>query len=56
MGCVPSDTECSDDERPRHQVTLPAAFDLMATEATVGMVRSFASATRAAGTASLEWR
>ena len=41
MGCVPGDTECSDDERPRHQVTLQTAFDLMATEATVGMVRSF---------------
>jgi formylglycine-generating enzyme required for sulfatase activity len=39
MGCVPGDAECSDDERPRHQVMFPAAFDLMATEITSGMFR-----------------
>lgn len=44
MGCVPQDTDCSDDERPRHRVTLAASFDLMATEATVGMFRTSAAA------------
>src|SRR5215207_10096246 len=44
MGCVPEDTDCSDDERPRHRVTLAAPFDLMATEATIGMFRAFAAA------------
>jgi formylglycine-generating enzyme required for sulfatase activity len=36
MGCVPGDTECHADET-RHTVTLTRAFEMMTTEATVGM-------------------
>ena len=43
MGCVPNDAACLDSERPRHRVTL-SAFDLMATEVTVGQFAAFAAA------------
>jgi len=46
MGCVPRDTDCSDDERPRHRVTLPTPFDLMTTEVTIGMFRAYAASER----------
>ena len=39
MGCVPADTRCEPDEKPRHAVTLTKPFDLMTTEVTVGMYR-----------------
>ena len=44
MGCVPRDTDCSGDERPRHQVTLTTPFELMTTEVTVGMFQAYAGA------------
>ncbi len=40
MGCVPSDTRCGSDERPRHAVTISRAFDLMGAEVTLGQFRS----------------
>jgi formylglycine-generating enzyme required for sulfatase activity len=43
MGCVPGDTECNIDERPRHAVTLTKPFQMMATEVTVRMYRSAAA-------------
>lgn len=39
MGCVPADTECAADERPRHAVTLSRPFDLLATEVSVAQFR-----------------
>ena len=53
MGCVPGDQQCDEDEKPRHRATVAAPFELMTTEVTVGMFRSFASATSLAQTA--EW-
>ena len=35
MGCVESDPDCLDMERPRHPVRFPVPFEMMATEATV---------------------
>ena len=37
MGCVPTETDCSDVEKPRHRVTLTRPFELMTTEVTVGI-------------------
>ena len=41
MGCVPDDTRCGNDERPRHSVTISKPFELMATEVTVGQFREW---------------
>ena len=46
MGCVPDDAACLGSERPRHEVTL-SAFEMMATEVTVGQYGAFAAATGA---------
>lgn len=46
LGCVPSDAECLDAERPRHEVVLSKPFDMAATEVTVAQYLAF---TRAAG-------
>ncbi len=35
MGCVEADTGCLDNERPRHEITFLAPFELMAAEVTV---------------------
>jgi formylglycine-generating enzyme required for sulfatase activity len=45
MGCVPGDTECQANEKPRHAVTLTTPFELMTTEVTVGMFEAYAAAT-----------
>ena len=45
IGCVPDDTECLDNERPRHEVTLTNPFDMMATEVTVAQYLTFSRAT-----------
>ena len=39
MGCVPADMRCDGDEQPRHAVTV-RAFEIMTTEATLGMMRA----------------
>src|SRR5262245_13182725 len=41
MGCVPADERCAVDESPRHRVTISRAFDLMATEVTLGQFGAF---------------
>jgi formylglycine-generating enzyme required for sulfatase activity len=43
VGCVPQDSECSDNERPRHSVRIAREFLLMATEVTVSAFRSYAA-------------
>jgi len=43
MGCATTDTRCDADEHPQHRVTLSRAFDIMATEVTVGMYRAVAT-------------
>jgi formylglycine-generating enzyme required for sulfatase activity len=45
MGCSPGDTECGDDEKPPHQVTITKGFWLGQTEVTVGAYKRFAGAT-----------
>ena len=45
MGCVPDDEACQRHERPRHPVTLTRAFELLATEVTIGQFRAFVAAT-----------
>jgi serine/threonine-protein kinase len=45
MGCSPGDTECADDEKPPHQVTITKGFWLGQTEVTVGAYKRFAAAT-----------
>ncbi len=47
MGCVPDDTECDYDERPRHQVTLTKGFWMGRTEVTVEAYQRYAAATAA---------
>ena len=44
MGCSPGDTECQDDEKPPHQVTITKGFWLGQTEVTVGAYKRFAIA------------
>jgi serine/threonine-protein kinase len=44
MGCSPGDTECADDEKPPHQVTITKGFWLGQTEVTVGAYKRFAGA------------
>lgn len=46
MGCVPHDTECRDNEKPRHPVDI-AAFRMMTTDVTIAMYRAYADRTRA---------
>jgi formylglycine-generating enzyme required for sulfatase activity len=45
MGCSPGDTECGDNEKPPHQVTITKGFWLGRTEVTVGAYKRFATAT-----------
>jgi formylglycine-generating enzyme required for sulfatase activity len=45
MGCSPGDTECSDDEKPVHQVTFTKGFWMGQTQVTVGAYRRFAGST-----------
>ena len=44
MGCVPQDSACEGDEKPRHSVTLSSGFWIGKTEATVGAYKRYASA------------
>lgn len=39
MGCVPDDTVCGIDEKPRHGVTITRAFQLLKAEVSVGQFR-----------------
>lgn len=43
MGCSEQDSECKDDEKPAHQVTIEKGFWLGQTEATVAAYRKFAA-------------
>jgi formylglycine-generating enzyme required for sulfatase activity len=45
MGCSPGDSECHDDEKPPHQVTITKGFWLGQTVVTVGAYKRFAAAT-----------
>jgi formylglycine-generating enzyme required for sulfatase activity len=42
MGCSPGDTECSDSEKPSHQVTITRGFWIGQTPVTVGAYKRFA--------------
>ena len=42
MGCVPDDSQCRGDEKPRHPVNI-AAFRMMTTLVTIGMYRAYAN-------------
>ena len=44
MGCSPDDSECFDDEKPAHQVTLSGGFWMSQTEVTAGAYKRFAAA------------
>jgi formylglycine-generating enzyme required for sulfatase activity len=44
MGCSPGESECFDDEKPSHRVTVGKAFWIGQTEVTVGAYKRFASA------------
>jgi serine/threonine-protein kinase len=55
MGCVPGDADCTDEEKPRHAVTLTRPFDLMTTEVTLGMFRAYATGTGKSLPAQPEW-
>ncbi len=44
MGCSPGDNECSDDEKPPHQVTITKGFWIGQTEVTVGAYKRFVGA------------
>jgi formylglycine-generating enzyme required for sulfatase activity len=46
MGCAPGDIECSNDEKPRHVVTISTPFLMMIMPVTVAQYRRFAKATR----------
>lgn len=43
MGCSPSDSECSDDEKPAHPVDIEKGFWLGQTEVTIGAYKKFAA-------------
>jgi formylglycine-generating enzyme required for sulfatase activity len=45
MGCSPGDSECDDDEKPAHQVTLSKGFWMGQAEVTVGAYERFARET-----------
>ena len=45
MGCVPGDTACHADEKPRHRVTISSGFWMSRWEVTVEAYKKFASAT-----------
>ncbi len=45
MGCSEGDSECDDDEKPQHKVTVPA-FKLSKTEVTFAQYDAFANATK----------
>ena len=45
MGCSPGDSECDDDEKPPHQVTITKGFWMGQTPVTVGAYKRFAAAT-----------
>ena len=45
MGCSPGDSECYDEEKPSHSVTISRGFWMGQTEATVGAYKRFAQAT-----------
>lgn len=55
VGCVPQDSECSDNERPRHPVRIAREFGLMATEVTVSAFRAYALAAKGAMPQQPEW-
>jgi formylglycine-generating enzyme required for sulfatase activity len=44
MGCVPQDSGCDQDEKPRHPVTLSRGFWIGKTEVTVGAYKRYATA------------
>lgn len=44
MGCVPGDSKCGKDEKPRHPVRIERGFWMMATEVEVGQYRLFVDA------------
>ncbi len=46
MGCSPGDSECNNDEKPSHQVTISGHFWMGQTPVTVGAYKHFARATR----------
>ncbi len=41
MGCVPDDTQCAEDEKPRHPVEITKGFWMSSTEVTVGAYKRF---------------
>ena len=43
MGCVPSDSDCDDEEHPRHRVQITRDFWIGRTEVTVGAYEKFAA-------------
>jgi formylglycine-generating enzyme required for sulfatase activity len=45
MGCSPGDSECGEDEKPAHQVTITRGFWIGQTPVTVGAYKRFAGAT-----------
>ncbi len=45
MGCSPGDSECREDEKPPHHVTITKGFWLGQTEVIVGAYKRFAAAT-----------
>jgi formylglycine-generating enzyme required for sulfatase activity/predicted Ser/Thr protein kinase len=47
MGCVPNDSDCDDDEKPRHPVTLTRGFWLGRTEVTVAAFEKFVAGANA---------
>jgi len=45
MGCLPGDTECFDDEKPAHEVSITKGFWLGQTPVTVAAYKRFVSET-----------
>jgi formylglycine-generating enzyme required for sulfatase activity len=43
MGCSPGDTDCSEPEKPAHQVTMPGGYWIGQAEVTVGAYKRFAA-------------
>ena len=46
MGCSPGDDECSDEEKPAHQVTISKGFWMGQTDVTVGAYKRYVKAAR----------